>query len=422
MVGVVNQVDFLIIGGGAAGTTAAQVLRSLSPNSSISIITDENYEFYSRVLLPNYIRGEIPREKLFFKNEAWYQDNRIELVRKNPAKKLISADKILELADGEQYKYGKLLIAIGAKPIVLKNEGSDFQNIFYMWTLDDADRIIEASKGAKKGVVIGGGFIGLEFAHSFKVKGIKTTILEGAAHYWGNRLDEESSKVLQNILEENGIKVVCGDLVEKFIPKDNSSNVGSLVTKSGQEFESDLVGIGIGIRSDLSWLSGSGIKIDNGIVTNEYLETNLPDVYAAGDCVEYFDLFCRAPHLVATWANATTQGAVVAKTMSGIKTLFEAVSSYTINFFGASCSFVGMTDRGFADEVISRGSVEDKRITRIFLKKFDNQTRIVGATVINAPNELSFLAGAIKNKVDVSSYKDKLTDIIFDLVSLENSG
>jgi len=153
-------------------------------------------------------------------------------------------------------------------------------------------------------------------------------------------------------------------------------------------------------------------------VTNEYFETSIPDIYAAGDCAEFYDVIIQAPHLVGTWANATFQGATVAKTMLGARTIFEAVSVYTINFFGASCSFIGMTEADFADEVISRGSVESGRMTQIFIKNIDGVLRIVGATVINAPGEVATISAAIKNRTDISQSKIKLADVNFDLKNL----
>ncbi|OGD94151.1 hypothetical protein A2697_04765 [Candidatus Curtissbacteria bacterium RIFCSPHIGHO2_01_FULL_41_44] len=413
-----RQTDFLIIGGGAAGTTAAGVIRTLNPNAKITILSGENYRLYSRVLLPNYIRGEITREQLFLKNPMWYRENQIELVGNSKAAKLIPDQKKVELANGETFLYKKLLIATGASPIRLNVPGADLENISYMWTIGDADTIIEAAKTAKRGVIIGGGFIGLEFAHSFKEKGIETVILEGAPYYWGTRLDEKSSRVLRNLLEANGIKVVAGDQVQEFEGRTLKRVVGTVKTKSGKKYEADLVGIGIGIRNDLEWLNDSGMKIDGGIVTNEYLETSIPDVYAAGDCVSFYDLIIQVPHIVGTWGNATTQGAVVAKTMCDVRTAFEAVSAYTINFFGSSCSFIGMTEEDFVDEIVVRGSVEDSKITRIFVKKYNSQTRIVGATVINNPAEVSPLTTAVKNRVDIASHKDRLSDLSFDLKQL----
>jgi NADPH-dependent 2,4-dienoyl-CoA reductase/sulfur reductase-like enzyme len=271
---------------------------------------------------------------------------------------------------------------------------------------------------AKKGVIIGGGFIGLEFAECFKKMGMEVTIVDGSDYYWGNRLDQDSSQVLEKVLEANGIKVFAGELVEKFLPKaGDSSKVGAVVTKSGREFECDVVGIGIGIKSEFGWLEGSGLKIGSGIITNEYLETSLADVYSAGDCVQFFDVIIQAPHLVATWTNATIQGTVVGKTIAGQKTVFEAVSAYTTSFFGASVSFIGMTEHDFADEIIGRGSVKAGRMAQIFVKRYGLQTRIIGAIIINDFNEVAPITAAIKNRTDVSSNLQKLPDLNFDLHS-----
>jgi len=431
-----RNVDFLIIGGGVAGTSAAQTIRSLKPDSSIVILSSENYELYSRILLTKYIRGEVTLEQVFLKKADWYTQNKIELVKNVSAQKLDGASHTVVCSNGEVYQYGKLLISIGAKPIRLNVDGSDLANISYMWTMEDAERINNSLATARKGVIIGGGFIGLEFAECFKKKGIEVTIVDGSDCYWGNRLDRDSSQVLEKVLEANGIRVFAGELVEKFLPKaGDPSKVGAVVTKSGREFECDVVGIGIGIKSDLGWLEGSGLKIDHGIATNEYLETNLPDVYAAGDCVQFFDVIIQASHLVATWANATIQGTVVGKTMvhsaspsamssgssdsgqAGQKTIFEAVSAYTTSFFGASVSFIGMTEHDFADEIIRRGSVQANKMAQIFMKRYDKETRIIGAILVNDFSEFVPITEAIKNRIDVSPNLQKLSDLNFDLHS-----
>ena len=427
-----KKVDFLIIGGSAAGTTAAEVIRSLLGESSITIITEEDHEFYSRILLPNYIRGDIPKEKIFLKKPEWYQERRIDLIKNVKAMKLNANDHTVACSNGEFYSYSKLLLALGVGPIRLNVSGSNLKNISYLRNLDDAEEIIASVAGAKVAVVVGGGFIGLEYISCLVAKGVGTTILDGSQYYWGNRLDRESSQILQNVIEANGVAVVVGDQVDKFIEKGNGTGtVGGVVSKSGRIFPCDMVGIGIGIKSDLAWLEGSGLKIDQGIVTNEYLETNLGDVYGAGDCANFYDLTIESDHNVGTWANATLQGRVVGMNMAATplrsvgqssegqgRTAFNSVSSYTTTFFGASCSLIGMTDESFADETVSRGSVESGKITRIFIKSIRGTTRIVGASIINNPAEVSSLSGAVRKRSDIAKYVDKLSDLNFDLKNL----
>ncbi len=404
--------NFLIIGGSAAGTTAAETIRNLLPNSSITIVTDENHEQYSRVLLPHYIRGKVVREQVFLKKPDWYNQHKIEHLKGVRVKSLESGDHLVSLNNGESIKYGKLLIAIGGSVIKLKVPGADLDNILYMRTVEDADAIIKAARAAKSAVIIGGGFIGLEFCSCFRVNGVKdVTVLVLEDYYWQGKLDEASSKVLASTLEKNGIKILIKEEVDHLEPN-------TVVTKSGKQLAADAVGVGIGIKSDFSWLEGSGIKINMGIVTNEYLETNLADVYAAGDCAEFNDVIFGRQHIMGNWANATSQGNAVGRTMGGQKTVFETASSYSINYFDGACTFIGVTDDKFADEIVSRGSVEAGKMTRIFVKTIDNVMRVVGATVINSVADVSPLTMSVKNKVDIAKYKDKLTDTNFDLKQL----
>lgn len=446
-----KSVDFLIIGGSATGTTAAEVIRSLKLDSSIVIVTDEDHEEYSRVLLPHYIRHKVNREQIFLKNSDWYNHKNIELVKGARAIGLEPKSHSVKVSSGEEYKYGKLLIAIGGYVIKHPAPGADLENILYMRTVEDADKIIEVAKKSKKGVIVGGGFIGLEFCSCFKKNGVDdVTVLVKEPYYWQGKLDEQSSRVLQQTLERNGVKVLTNEEVVEFrgsTPKAEEVASGveplTVITKSGKTLEANVVGIGIGIRSDLSWLEGSGIKINQAIVTNEFLETSLPDVYAAGDCAEFKDVIFDRQHIMGNWANATSQGSAVGKTMSGQRAVFETASSYSINYFdpstssgpgGGFCSFIGVTDEKFADEVVSRGSVEEGKMTRIFIKGFTSrgstpkadekasgveplkdQLRVVGATVINDPSQVASLTMAVRNKVGVSEYKEKLTDQSFDL-------
>src|SRR3989344_2665097 len=372
-----KSVDLLVVGGSAAGTTAAEVFRSLKPQSSITIVSDEPYEEYSRILLSNYLRGEIARDKLFLKKPSWYQEKNIEFVKGVKADSLESASHRVKVSTGGEYQYGKLLIATGGSVIRLPIAGGDLGNVFYLRTLDDADAVLGAVGNCKRAVIIGGGFISLDLATCFRANGVEDVlVLVIEDYYWQGKLDRDSSQVLQKTLEKNGVKVLTNEEVAELrsstLIRDRTPVVREVVTKSGKTFEADIVGIGVGIKTDLDWLARAGVKTNRGIVTNEYLETNLPDVYAAGDCAEFWDVIFERQHIMGNWANATSQGLAVGRTMGGQRTVFETASSYSINFFdqprvdegtrveaGGSCSFIGVTDEKFADKVIVRGSIAE---------------------------------------------------------------
>lgn len=430
---IMKRVDYLIIGGSAAGTTAAEVIRGLLPDSIIKIITDENHEQYSRVLIPHYVRHKVTREQIFLKRPQWYGDKKIELVKGVGAEKLDWKNHLVGVSNGDEYQYGKLLIAVGGKVIPFDAPGANLENILYMRTIEDADKIIEVSRQSQRGVIVGGGFIGLEFTSCFKKNGVgDVTVLVKEPYFWQGKLDEASSKVLVSTLEANGVRVVVDEEVNGF---EGSEKVLAVTTKSGKRYDAEVVGVGIGIKSDLEWLKDSGIKIGRAILTNEYLETNLPDVFAAGDCAEFYDVVFERQHVMGNWANGTSQGNTVGKNMAATslggpkvdfegqgRAVFETASSYSINFFdppaGGFCSFIGVTEDKFADEVVSRGSVEEGRLTRIFIKTINKVMRVVGATIINNPAEVGPLSTALRGRVDILSYKEKLPDQSFNLVGL----
>jgi len=416
-----KSVDFLIVGGSAAGTTAAEVIRQLNPQASITIITDENHEQYSRVLIPHYIRMKVSRDQVFLKKPQWYKEKGIELVKGVKAVSLESESHRVRVSNDEEYQYKKLLIAIGGDVNRLNIAGSDLSNIFYLRTIEDADSVIAAAKKSKKGLVVGGGFVSLDFATGFRVNGVeKVVILTRDPYFWSAHLDPESGRLMKNLLSKNGVEIMTEEEADSFFGQDN---VEEAVTKSGRKLSADVVGVGIGIKTDLEWLIKAGIKTNRAILTNEYLETNLADVYAAGDCAEFHDVFFERQHIMGNWANATSQGAAVGKTMVhsassgqvGQRTVYETISSYSDTFFDNSYSFIGVTDEKFADEVIVRGSVDSGKMARIFIKKMNGSMRIVGATVINDPAEVGPLTTVVKSKIDVSTHIEKLSDQSFDL-------
>src|SRR3990167_5212235 len=426
-----KSVDFLIVGGSAAGTTAAEVTRQLNPKATITIITDEKHEEYSRVLIPHYIRGKVSREQVFLKKPGWYEEKGIELVKGRKAVKLESENHIVTFGDGEQIQYKKLLIAIGGDVNRLNIAGSDVANILYLRTIEDADSVIAAAKKSKKGLVVGGGFVSLDFATGFRVNGAQeVVILTRDPYFWSGHLDPESGRLMRNLLSANGVEIMTGeeaDFFEAAGPEGPlARRVRGVITKSKKKLEADVVGVGIGIKPDLEWLEKAGIKTNRAILTNEFLETSVADVYAAGDGAEFHDVFFERRHIMGNWANATSQGAAVGKTMVhsassgqvGQRTVYETISSYSDTFFDNSYSFIGVTDEKFADEVVVRGSVDQGKIARIFIKKMNGISRIVGATVINDPAEVAPISLAVRSKRNVAEFVEKLSDLDFDMRNL----
>lgn len=362
----------VIIGGGIAGTTAAEELRKHNKECEITLISEEQHPVYSRVLLANYLIGKTEREKLFLKKESWYQDQNIEWMRGEVVTDINIKNQFVAISNGREIPYDKLLITTGAQPRLLDD---DMRGVVYLRTIDDADQLLQLINEQEnhKAVIYGGGFIASEYLNTFAHYNINTTIAFRGPWFWSRVLDEQSGEMLNEHLKEKGVTVVSNAVFDQLLGEEECKGIAT----SQGKIEGSLIGIGIGTAPDLSLLKEKGIEIASGIRVNEKMETNLPDIYAAGDMVEYDDMLLETPLVARTWMNATLQGRVAAQNMLDQEKVFSVVSTYAMNILGLDVVFVGDTTRSHADTILVEGNKE-KGITQIFLK----DDRVIGGTMM----------------------------------------
>ncbi len=414
-----TQFKYLIIGGGVAGTTAAETLRQSDPTGSIAIVSDEPHVFYSRVMLskPNFFLEKIPFEQIFLKKESWYTEQNITFLGGKKATGLNPTEKTVSLDDGVILQYEKLLLAVGGYPRKWdpqKIEGADKQGIYNLRVLEDAKAIIQTIKTAKSAVCVGGGFVSFETCELLRMKNIDTTLLILEPYYWANIWDETSGLIVEEYLRQGGVNILKNEETEKVLGADQ---VEGIRTKSGKELPCQMVVVGIGITYPVEPFKTCGLDCGRGIKTNEYLETNLPDVWAAGDAAEFYDVVVGEPAQAGNWVNAQTQGRVAALNMFGKKQQFRMVSFYTAQGFGLTIAFVGDV-RPLPDRtIITRGSKELKSYGRLLLK----DKELVGATLLNRTPEMAPISKLIEKDVDLSAHHAELADPNFDLKTLAPS-
>jgi len=376
----------VIIGGGIAGTTAAEELRKLDPSSEITIISKEQHPIYSRVLLPHYIKGKIPRERVFLKKENWYSEQDIDWMPGVLAIHLDTKNKFVELSNGREIEYDKLLIATGGEPRILFENS---RNISYLRSLGDADNFLELLNSRDKncnGEVFGSGFIACEFINLFTHFNIPTRVSLRGEYFWSRVLDREPSEFVNQHLEKSGITL-----------RKNVSFSDSFIEEELKN-KSSIFGIGIGIETDFSWLKESGIEIKSGIRANEFLETNISDIYTAGDVAEFYDVIVDRHMKAGNWMSAMAQGRVVAQNMFGKKTTFELVSSYATNILGLEVIFIGDVSKEASDEVRLIGSIDEGGITQLVGRK----GQLVGAILLNRNTDRARITEVIRNKSGLS--------------------
>jgi NAD(P)H-nitrite reductase large subunit len=400
----------VIIGGGIAGTTAAEAIRKQS-KQSVMIVTDEAHTLYSRVRLPDYLVAQIPRERLFMKDEAWYRERAIDLVRGRSVRALSLADRIVRLDDGSAVQYGTLLLAMGGAARRLSCEGADWTGVHYLRTIDDADRILASMPATTRAVVVGGGFIGLELARCFAHHGRPTTLVLMEPRFWPAFLDESASAWIDRTLRERGIDVRYSEQLQAIR---GAGSVREAVTVSGHAVPCDIMGVGIGISTLHPFVKEAGLTVRKGIVTDETFRTNDPHVFAAGDVAEFFDLTLGRSNQLGNWSNAMEQGKVAALNMVGEPTPYRFVGSYVITIFGMPVGLTGDPSTPPGAEIIVRGTPDRGSYARLIVR----DGVIKGAAVLNAPKDHITIGQLIKQEVRIDHAHDQLADPGFNLKSL----
>lgn len=341
----------IILGGGVAGTSAAEELRKLEPESDITLIEQEEHPLYSRVLLPHYVKGKVAREKVFLKKPEWYRDQRIDWMPGVRVEAIDLANRFVRTLEGRELPFDRLLLATGGELNLLSE---DLRGVSYLRGIDDADHLAALVRETLKsgsevhGVVYGGGFIALEYINIFDHFRIPTTVLMRGKGFWSSVISEEAQALLRAHAEARGVTIRTGEAMPELL---GETELEGVRLKTGEELPASILGVGIGTSPDRMLFSAAGIAVRDGVVVNEYLETAHPGVFAAGDGAEFFDVNVGRHVVYGNWMNAQMQGRAVAGVMHGERRPFSLVSSYSTNLLGLQVVFVGDVDRKAADDV-----------------------------------------------------------------------
>ena len=357
---------YLIIGAGIAGSTAAETIRERDKEGEITLISGERELVYNRVVLPNYLKGRAPREKLFVKTPESLFAKNITVKFGVWAQSVAAGKRTVTLDSGEILSFDKLLIATGGRPKKWPVPGADKPGVFHFQTLADADAMIEYLPNVKRAAIVGGGFISLEFIDAFHYRRLETDLLLGGPYYWPQMMDEEQSLRLVRQIESLGVRVRSNQTVNAVLGR---AAAGGVRTEQGLEVEADLVGYGIGLDRYIEFLRGTDIKTNQGVVVNEYLESSVAGIYAAGDAAEQ-------GRVTGNWDNALRQGKAAGMNMAGIKTPYQEVAFYSMSVSGLFLAMLGNTAAAEADEV--KVLKDETEYVKILLSK----GRVMGAVFV----------------------------------------
>jgi 3-phenylpropionate/trans-cinnamate dioxygenase ferredoxin reductase component len=407
-----RSVEHLLIGGGIAAGNCARHLREEGAGGEILVVGRELDPPYDRPPLTKaYVRGEESREDILFRPEDWYAEQRIELLTRTSVTKLDVDSRVATLSDKREIQFEKALLATGSNVRIIHADGARLDGIHYLRTLRNADALREELETAERVAVIGGSYIGTELAASFTKLGRQCDLimLESVTHerFYG----AEVGRFFQEALEEHGVRVHGAQELERF--EGDGERVGKVVTKAGLEIECDFVVIGAGVHPELHLAEQAGIETDSGVLTDRYLETSAPGIYAAGDIAEYDSVVHDRRIRIEHWDVAFNQGKYAALNMLGKQQEYDVVPY----FWSDLADWTGMEYVGPAsdwDEIWWRGTREEGKFTAWYVK----DSRLAAALTVGRSDDLAVAARLLKEKADIGPFRERIENPDSDIAEL----
>ncbi|MEH6456499.1 MAG: FAD/NAD(P)-binding oxidoreductase [Cocleimonas sp.] len=400
----------IIIGAGPGGVVAAETLRKMNPIDQITLIGDEAAPPYSRMAIPYLLVEDIEESGTFLRATDHYKKHGIDYVQGRVAS-IDSNSKNCILENGVTLNYDKLCIASGSTPISPPIEGIDLPNVHSCWTLEDSRQIAALAKPNAKVVLMGAGFIGCIILESLVKRKVNLSVIEMGSRMVPRMLDEKAGGLLKQwcIEEGEGVGVYTSTKVDAIKLAGNSSNTMEVILDNGVSIEADLVISATGVKSNVAFLKDSGLDIDHGVIVNNRMQTNLPDIYAIGDVAQGMDFSTGEYTVQAIQPTATDHGRIAGLNMAG--KVAEHNGSLNMNILDT----LGLISTSYGLWMGAEGGDNAEIYTPELYKymnlKFgvgDESDVLVGASTVGMTQHVGVLRGLIESKIHLGKWKQRL--------------
>ena len=380
--------NYIVIGNGVAGATAAENIRKQDKEGNITMVTDEDFPFYYRVRLNEYISGDITEQGLIVKGEQWYKDQHIDLKLNTRIVGADSREKVIITENNRRLSYDSLLIATGSHSFVPPIKGSEKSGVFALRSIRDARDISAWANDIEEVVLIGGGLLGLEAGNALLKLGKKVMVVEFFPRLLPRQLDVEGAKRLQVIMEEMGFSFRLDARTEEITGDDR---VDGVLLEGGETLSAEMVIVSAGVRPNLELTEPLGVDYDKGIKVDGHLRTNQPDIYAAGDVAEFKGM----PYGI--WPAAMEQGKIAGINMAGGDIVYEGTTmANTLKVVGVDLASAGNID---AENEFEFRTVTDEKV---YKKVVIENDQIIGCIMFGDTKGFNKITKAMSEKQDVS--------------------
>ena len=439
----------VILGAGPAGVTAAETIRKHAPGAQITLVSGEPEPPYSRMAIPYLLEGKVGEDGTYLRQQDNHYEDKKIAYKQGPVTKVDTGGKELTCADGSTLSYDKLLIATGAAPIRPPISGIDQPGVHTCWTLEDARHIARLAKPGMPVVLVGAGFIGSIILEALAKMGVDLTVVEMGDRMVPRMLDETAGNMLRRWCEEKGVRVVTGAMVDSLTSSDGGGSAPSVAApaakkpgllarlfgsgdtdevpsetpaaeqatsgdhaltvtlKDGQTLSAGLVVIAAGVKSNIDFLEGSGIETGHGVIVNPYHQTNVADVYAAGDVAEGINLSTGHNDMLAIQPVAVEHGYITALNMCGIETKHRgSLNMNVLDTLGLISSSFGTWE---GVEGGDRAVMLDEAANRYIRLEFEGD-QLIGAQCVGMTEHIGMLRGLIQTHLSLGDWKDKLME------------
>lgn len=350
--------SYVIVGDGIAGSSAAETLREEAPDADVTVITDEGEALYNRILIKEYAKGKLPEAPVSIHEPDWYDERDIDLHLNTLVTEIRTDADEIKLHNGDVFGYDSLLLAVGGTPQQLPVENADADGVHHFWTFEDARAIQCDAEAADHGVVIGAGLLGIDLAAICGAQDVDAKYLMRGNTWWRYALSEDGAEIIHQALRERGVTPVFDSGVDHFETTDGGT-VTAAVDPNGDRYEADFAGVAIGLDFNTELVDSTEIETDQGIVVDEHMQTNVPNVYAAGDITQFHDVILGKRAQNGAWGSAKEQGTIAGKNMiNEASNRFKWVSSYSITHFDFPFLSFGHPTRG--DDTVERKYTDDE--------------------------------------------------------------